>query len=195
MSIVNPDYPVLGGILHAPYFIFLRGDSLPTDDEVLDHLFPQSRSWWRGRVRSRAHQQLPVPGDLPLGSEYVYVGEEAGWVLIADDWGYHLWHRKDRQDVLERLAARWELFALRRPDVDESYEFVHFVGGRRIRERRVDSPHYPDRVVAKDFGAKFPCENDFLYAKDPDEIVWTVAEEVGVPRTHVRGTLRRYGRS
>lgn len=83
---------------------------------------------------------------------------------------------------------------MRRADVEDGYEFVHFVGGVRVRERRVDSPHCMDRVVSVDFGTPFRCENDALYDKDPDEIVWTVAKEVGVPRTHVRGTLRRYGR-
>jgi hypothetical protein len=115
--------------------------------------------------------------------------------MIADDWSYHLWYRRDRRKLLARFADHYELFALLRPDVDESYEFVHFVGGRRVRERRVDSPHLRDRVVAIDYGRRFPCETEALYAKDPDDIVWTVAGEAGVPQVHDRATLRRYGRT
>lgn len=188
MSAVNPDYPIISGVLHAPYFIFLRGSPLPTDLDVLGLL---GLHRWSGL---RNYGRLPLTDDLP-GGDYVYLGEQGGWLLIADDWFYHLWHRKDRPQLLERLAAGRELVALRRPDVDESYEFVHFREGRRVRERRVDSPHYTDRVVAIDVGTPLPCESEVLYARDPDEIVWTVAAELGVPRTHDRATLRRYGRS
>lgn len=194
MSEVNPDYPIIGGVLHAPYFVFLRGAPVPTDDEVLHLLFPPRRSWWRSVPGASGHQAVPVAEDVPLGEEYVYVGEQAGWYMIADDWHYHLWHRKDRKELLARLAARWELFALVRPDVDESYEFVHFVGGLRMRERVVASPNYKDRVVTVEHGRPLPCETDELYGQDGDEIVWTVAAAVGVPRVHDRATLRRYRR-
>jgi len=194
MSEVNPDYPIIGVVLHAPYFVFLRGMPLPTDGEVLELLFPPPRSWWRGLLGAPAHERVPVPVDLQLGEEYVYVGEQAGWYMIADDWYYHLWHRRDRKELLQRLAARWELFTLVRPDVDESYEFVHSVGGRRVRERRVESPHYTDRVVTIEHGRPLPCETDDLYGQDGEQIVWTVAAAVGVPRVHDRAALRRYRR-
>ena len=193
MSETKQDYPIIAGVLHAPYFIFLRGAVLPTDDEVLDLLARPPTPWWRGRAQPRTVKRLPVPDHLPLREEYVYVGEQAGWYMIADDWAYNLWHREDRPRLLERLAARWEVFALCLPDVDESHEFVHLVGGRRVRERRVDSPHYTDRVVALNFGTPFPCETEALYGRDAEEIVWTVAGAVGVPREHNRSTLRRYG--
>ena len=192
MSEVNPDYPIIGGVLHAPYFVFLRGTPFPTDDEVLELLFPPPRSWWRSVLGAPRHERVPVPEALPLGEEYVYVGEQAGWYMIADDWHYHLWHRRDRKELLQRLAARWELFALVRPDVDESYEFVHFVGGLMMRERRVDSPHYTDRVVSVEYGRPLPCETEDLYGQDGEVIVWTVAAAVGVPRVHDRATLRRH---
>jgi hypothetical protein len=157
MSEVNPDYPIIGGVLHAPYFVFLRGMPFPTDDEVLELLFPPPRSWWRSVLGAPGHERVPVPEDLPLSEEYVYVGEQAGWYMIADDWHYHLWHRKDRKELLQRLAARWELFALVRPDVDESYEFVHFVGGLRMRERRVVTANENRPTSAHENGTTSPC--------------------------------------
>lgn len=63
-----------------------------------------------------------------------------------------------------------------------------------MRERRVDSPHYTDRVVSVEHGRRLPCETDDLYGQDGEAIVWTVAAAVGVPRVHDRATLRRYRR-
>ena len=186
-------YPIIGGVLHAPYFIFLRGAPMPTND-VLDLLWPPRRSSWQGVLGGRGCKRLPLPCAAPPHGVHVYVGTLAGWYLIADDWSYSLWHREDRQELLNKLAAQWELFALLRPDVDESYEFVHYIQGRRVRERRVESPRYTDRVVTLDFGTPFPCEGADLYEQDGDEIVWTVAGAVGVPRVHNRRALRRYGK-
>lgn len=194
MSEGNSDYPLIDGVLHAPYFVFLRGAPLPTDDEVLKLLFPTPRSSWQGLLGAPSHERVPIPDDRAPADEHVYIGEQGGWTMIADDWFYHLWHREDRKKLLERLAARWEVFALLLPDVDESYELVHFVEGRRVRERRVDSPHYTDRVVTIEHGQPLPCETEALYRQDGAVIVWTVAAAVGVPQLHDRATLRCYRR-
>ncbi|MCB9762051.1 MAG: hypothetical protein H6741_00245 [Alphaproteobacteria bacterium] len=173
------DPPLTHGTLHAPYFLFLRGDPPLEDRDLLR------------RLDMKEPQPHPL-GAHPGKGSWVYLGEQGDWFMIADDWFYTFWHRADRRQVLEALARRWELFALRWPDVDESYEFTWFRDGALRRERIVDSPHYTDRIVTVDVGEPLPCETPALYEADGAEIVWIVAASLGIPRRHRKDTLRVY---
>jgi hypothetical protein len=89
----------------------------------------------------------PVTG--ASDANVVSVTEHGPWTHIND--AYRIWNdRERRRRVVRSLVACGEVFSFQLPDPDMSYAFARYVGGRRVRLRVVDSPHWSDQVLRID---------------------------------------------
>lgn len=137
---------VRDGILHSPYFIFVKSQPLLSDEALLAH-FGLS-DFRRMNVAAR-------------NSRYVVVADAGDWKMLADSWLYHLWNRSNKFERLAALARTHDrVFACSCGDCDHSYDFCFYQAGTLIRRLVIESPGYDDRVVVESVGEPFDAEPD-----------------------------------
>lgn len=167
------------GALHAPYFIFVRGPSSYSDEDLLKQF-------------GIGHFQLIAN---PTRNHLNVVLADAGeWKLVADSWLYHLWNRPDRMHRLEELAKSNEVFAFSVGDCDLSYDFCHYANGALVRRFVVESPGYSDQVVVENFGPNMigepsPAAGEAVKISE----LLNIGESLGAITRFSRDEFRIYG--
>jgi hypothetical protein len=163
------------GRLHAPHFIFVRGDGRYSDADLLRRFGlssyrPTKSPRWR----------------------YAILGDDGQWTMIADDWLYTLWHMPSTRFALEALKWECDVFACSVGEDDESFDFVYYQGSRRVREYVVTDPYYRGGKVAKNKGKRLPGEAAAFRKTDGLRIVLGVAASLGIRTDYTEGDIRAY---
>src|SRR4051812_29631299 len=109
---------IIRGRLHAPYFIFVRGEGRYSDADLL-RLFGLT-----------AYRLTNRPTKLPRRLErHVILADDGPWVMVADDWYYTLWHMPSTRPAIQALGQSCDVFACSVGDCDHSFDFVYYRGG------------------------------------------------------------------
>lgn len=167
--------------LRSPYFIFIRCAGQYDDIELLHQL------GIHGFVRDSE----------PTGKLCVFVTEDKQWTHVADDWFYTLWHGRHtpaRFEGIQTLARKHDIFTCSVGDVDESFDFVYYSGGRLMREYVVEDPDFKGGKVVQDMGPLLPNEEKSLKEPDPLKRVLGIAQSLGIDTQHRRDQIRTYSK-
>ncbi len=162
----------------APYFIFIKGINEKNDAEVLELL-----ELGEGKLLN-PDVTIDIKQVDEESSAYLFRNEN--WIHIIDSWYYSLWHSQMLSDRIEELGKKLEIFTCSFGDVDESFDFRYFKGGKKVREYIVDSPNWNNQVVRVDFGEPLQAELIILNKRDEvskdDEIrnILQIAESLGI---------------
>ena len=130
-----------------------------------------------------------------LGLQWASVARSPPWVHFCDGIAYTFFHLPDRDQRLERLAARFDLFDFVFSDPDQSYEYRAYVGGRRVRWRLVISPDFSNRVVRHDLGQLLPGETRELHECEDRTMLEQIAPALGITFDLPREGIRSYAYS
>src|SRR5687768_2423805 len=104
-------HQIIGGILHAPFFIFIEGGQRYSDKQLLELL------------DLRGYQPCEAPS---IHSRSLAITEDARWTHIADDWFYTLWHSRTIRARIAELGQTHEIFTCSVGDSDHSFNFEYF---------------------------------------------------------------------
>ena len=168
---------IVGGRLHAPYFIFLRCAGRYSDLELLQ---------WFGLADYQQTKGMPEFG------RYAILGAVGEWSLVADDWHYTLWHRPLTGLVLAALGETCDVFACSVGDCDRSFDFIYYRDGRLVRRYVVADPHFQGGIVAEDVGEPLPGEAAALRQSGEVEIVLGIARSLRIKTEYSDQDLRVY---
>lgn len=171
---------LVGGRLHAPYFIFLRGEGRYSDADLL-RLFGLS-----------AYRPTESPD---RHGRYAILADDGRWTMLADDWRYTLWHMPSTRPSLEALAKNCDVFAGSVGDCDRSFDFVFYSGGRLSRRYAVADPDFRGGGVVEDSGTPLPGEAAAFREKDELALVLGVAAALGIRTDYAEQDLRVYAPS
>jgi hypothetical protein len=175
------DSLIIRGRLHAPYFIFVRGEGIYSDADLL-HLFGLSA------YRSTSH-----PAKSPRRLErHAILADDGLWTMIADDWYYTLWHMPSTRPALQTLGQSCDVFACSVGDCDHSFDFVYYRGGRLVRRYVVEDPDFRGGHVVENTGEPLPGEVAAFGGSDEMGIVLGIASSLGIRTDYAEGDLRVY---
>ncbi len=173
---------IFEGRIHAPYFIFVRCGHDLIADQILQK-FGLS-SYQRNK-------------EVPLFQRYAILADADGWLLLADDWFYTLWHRSSTGTAISELAREYDLFACSVGDCDESFDFLYYESAQLIRKYVCIDPDFRGGSVLEDFGEPMAGEAKAFHhpqaleqpraiqGKDKLSLVMEIASSLGI-RTHFR---------
>ena len=182
MSIVIPP-EVANGVLHAPFFIFIKDVGDYSDQQLLE------------LTGASDYQPLGVidPSQV-LSYRYIcFLRDDAGWTHVIDDWWYSLWHQKCLRGNLVGASEKHTIFACSVGDCDESYGFQLYQAGQIVRDYEVQSPGYSDRIVSVDDGALLDGEEHVDKCKDDGlDIVLAIARSQGIDLNHEAKKIHTY---
>lgn len=117
--------------------------------------------------------------------------DSGGWLMLADDWYYTLWHKQSTRPAIGSIGASHEVFAYSVGEGDRSFDFVHYQNGKLARAYVVESPNYSDRIVVENIGTPLPGETALL-REDGDNIGIQLAETLGIKTRFKDDELRIY---
>jgi hypothetical protein len=176
---------IINGVLHSPYFIFIRAVGSLSDIEVLNLL--------------GLGEFVLVPLVSDWSKPHIYLTEDHNWIHVADDWRYSLWHKGRHQLVenLHRSIPEVSIFACSVGDSDHSFEFAYYSTGRLLRHHTVEDKLYDKqkRVVTENFGEPLPGERKLTDIQDEQEYVLALASGLGVKMNHDLASIRCYAKS
>jgi hypothetical protein len=155
------------GIPDAPYFIFIKGISELSDEEVLELL----------NLRGPNLVESPKYNDWEF---CIYISRDQHWTHLMDNWLYSNWYSTELTDRIEELSKRFEIFSCSIGDCDRSFAFKYFKNGEKIREYVVESPNYNDNVLKINFGNPLPGEGEGLKKKNELDRVLFIAKQLGI---------------
>lgn len=167
----------VNGQLHAPYFIFVRGEGRYSDADLL-RLF--------GLPAYR-----PTHSPRRLG-RYAVLADGGAWTMVADDWYYTLWHMASTRPAIEELGRSCDVFAGSVGDCDHSFDFVYYSGGRLIRRYVVADPDFRGGKVVEDTGTPLLGEAAAFGEADELDIVLGVAASLGIKPDPTERDVRVY---
>jgi hypothetical protein len=153
------------GILHSPYFIFMRCAGTYSDADLL-HKFGLTNY-----TRTRK-----VPGFGP----YTLIAHDGTWTMLADDWRYTLWHMESTRPAIATLAKSFETYACSVGDCDRSFDFIYYHEGRLVRKYVVTDPDFRGGRVVENVGHALPGESDAFQHKYESRIVLAIATSLGI---------------
>jgi hypothetical protein len=165
------------GRLHAPYFIFVRGEGRYSDADLL-RLFGLS-AYRPTKARRR-------------GGHHAILADDATWTMVADDWCYTLWHMPSTRPALQALGQSCDVFACSVGDCDHSFDFVYYRGGRLVRRYVVEDPDFRGGRVVENMGEPLPGEAAAFGGSDELGIVLGVATSLGIRTDYAEGDVRVY---
>ncbi|MEW4455871.1 hypothetical protein AB1L30_24595 [Bremerella sp. JC817] len=163
-------------VLFAPFFIYVRCAGEYSDADFLA-LF-EVRNYKRKASVSHECQSAAI-------------SSVDGWMMLADDWGYTLWNRPATHRTIGRLAQQYDLFTCFLGDIDDSYHFVLYRDGRRIREYQWLCPALSPPRATIDYGIPLPGEAEANLQADHWKRIVEVAESLGL-KGHRRESSIRY---
>jgi hypothetical protein len=167
----------VSGRLHAPYFIFVRGQGRFSDTDIL-RLFGLSA-------------YHPTKALRRLG-RYAILADDGPWTMIADDWYYTLWHMPSTRPALEELGRNCDVFAGSVGDCDHSFDFVYYSGGRLERRYVVADPDFCGGSLVENTGTPLPGESAAFKEEDELGIVLGVAASLGIRTDYTGQDIRVY---
>jgi hypothetical protein len=138
---------IFDGRLHCPHFIYFRGGTKLSDEQILAHF--ELSSYFRAKSYSEF-------------ATYAVIANSGDWTVLADDWLYTLWHQPSKRTAIETLAEERDLFAWSVGDCDRSFDFYLYRCGQLVRKHVVESPRFTDQIVTADFGERLPSETELL---------------------------------
>jgi hypothetical protein len=167
----------IGGHLHAPYFIFVRGEGRYSDAELLRLLGLSAYRLTKSPQGLGRHAILAVDGP---------------WTMIADDWFYTLWHMPSTRPALHELGQSCDVFAASVGECDHSFDFVYYCGGRPVRRYVVADPDFRGGSVVENTGEPLPGEAAAFRESDELRIVLGVAASLGIRTGYTARDIRVY---
>jgi hypothetical protein len=167
----------VAGRLHAPYFIFVRGEGQYSDADLLRLL------------GLSAYRPTRTP---PRRRRYAILADDGPWTMIADDWHYTLWHMPSTRPALQELGRSCDVFAASVGDCDHSFDFVFYRGGHLVRRYVVADPDFRGGSVVEDTGTPLPGESAAFREEDELRIVLGVAASLGIRTDYEVRDIRVY---
>lgn len=164
------------GRLHSPFSLFIRKPHGFSDAELLIHFGLDN------------YQRTSNPTAFPC---HAILADADGWILLADDWYYTLWHMKSTQTAIQNLSIDHDIFACSEGDCDRSFDYVYYNKGKLLRELIVHSPNYSDRIVYKEHGDFLLGEAELLL-NDGYNIGIELAANLGMKTYFTMDELRVY---
>ena len=163
------------GLLHSPYFIFVRCSGKYSDADLL-HRFGLTKYTRTGKI---------------LGSgPYALISDDSTWTMLADDWRYTLWHMESTRPAIAKLARSFDTYACSVGDCDHSFDFLYHRDGRLVRKYVVEDPDFHGGRVVENIGGTLPGESDAFKHEDETRIVLSIATSLGIQvpcdESHVR---------
>lgn len=168
------------GRLHAPYFIFVRGEGKYSDSDLL-RLFGLS-----------SYRPTKLPRRL---GRYAILAGDGPWTMIADDWYYTLWHMPSTRPALQELGRSCDVFAGSVGECDHSWDFVYYSGGHLVRRYVVADPDFRGGSVAENTGTPLCGETAAFAEEDELRIVLAVAASLGIRTDYTPQDIRLYAPS
>ena len=160
---------IYSGRIHAPYFIFIEGGMVYSDEQVMRLL------GIKGFVPS---SNLAYPG------RFLHITDDGRWLHVVDDWFYTQWHSRKIRLNIAKLASKHDIFTCSVGDSDHSFDFEYYKGGLLVRRYVVEDPKYLRGTVVVDFGSPLQGESAAFENLDELEKVLGVARSVGVIIDH-----------
>lgn len=171
------------GYLHSPFLVFLRPRPQLSDEALLRLLGLEIYAPAESSFRTHC-------------TAHVYLIRVGGWIHVADDWRYTLWHRGHALVAgLARAPAIGSLFSCHVGEADASFGFAHYEDGELRRRLEVTDPHYDRarRRVEVDQGSPLSAETALDHVpRDPQAYVLALAESLGVVTVHAPADVRYY---
>lgn len=173
---------ITSGHIHAPYFIFIDGGTVYSDEEAMKLL---------GIEGFAASSRLEFP------NHFLHITDDGRWLHVVDDWLYTQWHSKTIRGRIAKLATKHDIFTCSVGDTDHSFDFEYYRGGVLVRRYVVEDPSYDGGAVTVDFGNPLPGEATAFEHSDEVSRVLEVARSVGVEIDHhperIRSFTKPYG--
>jgi hypothetical protein len=141
--------------VHSPHFIFIEDGQQYADQDLVERFgFVCEESFGRDRLLEADINLM----DGTMRPTFV-LAEADGWKMIADDWGYSLWHARSTQAVVKELAESNDLLTFSTGDSDEAYDLRRFRDGALVREWIVDDKFGGgNQRLLNDWGTPLPGE-------------------------------------
>lgn len=180
-----------GNKFHGGYYIFLKGENIPTDKEILQLL-------------DMKNSRLSLLDNLEYAINYkfpkLYLTECSNWKHLMDNFSYsfgrYLAHKKknEAKDIFSEMIHKFEVFEASVSDVDETFHYRYYKNGEMIRHHSVQSVgnSFSENHVAIDFGEKKLGEKQVLEKKNAQEIIFKIAEIYGIEIHHEIANIRSY---
>lgn len=165
--------------LYAPFFIFIKCGKEVDEVELLEEL----------GINTETLELTTAENHFDSG---VYLTQQEEWLHLMDNWLYTLWYSKTIRSKIELLARKYDIFYCSVGDIDHSFDFVYYQGGKLRRKYVVVDPTCQKREIETDMGDPFPEEAAALEFPDAMDVVIKLARSIGVSIHHTPENLRFY---
>ncbi len=169
--------------LFAPFYIFVKDKSKLSDDQLLEKLDLKHYK----PVLKKEDQELP-------DKQYLYISDDGNWKHLMDDCSYGLWHELEIGLRIEGLSKEFDIYSCSIGDIDDSYEFVYYKDGIKIREYEVKDYDFDGGIVVKNSGQALEFEQDALAEKEVLDKVLAIAKSIGIHINHNAVNIRCYAK-
>jgi hypothetical protein len=170
---------ITGDHIHAPYFIFIDGGTVYSDEEAMELL---------------GIEGFAASARLECSNHVLHITDDGRWLHVVDDWFYTQWHSRTIRDRIAKLATRHDIFTCSVGDTDHSFDFEYFMGGVLVRRYVVEDRNRDGGVVTEDFGSPLPGEAAAFEHSDEVSRVLEVARSVGVVIDHRPERIRSFSK-
>lgn len=165
-------YPFLKwGFLHTPFMIYVRSHNTLSDQDFMELFGLQGY-----------HKASPP---LSRFGSHVVFANDSEWTHIADDCSYTLWRGPKTSKVIMELSLRYDVFRNSIGDIDDSFEFEYYQGGKLIRKFVFENNVFKrTEIVTVDIGTRLFGEPETLSSlKDSAQNMFpAVIQALGIVR-------------
>ena len=168
---------IIDGLLHAPFFIYVKCRQQLSDKELLK------------RLNLSSYKDKYLPG---YKKKRLYITHDKNWSHIADDWCYNLWHSQSIRGSISELSKEFNVFTCSVGDCDHSYDFSYYENGEIKRNYVVDHPEINNPKVTIDEGHPLSGEVKAFKKKDEFKIILTLAKSLGINTDYKRLNIKTY---
>ena len=161
----------------SPYLIFMKCDGRYSDTDLL------------GEFGVADYEPICA---VPQHGPYTAFCTCGDWTLIADDGRYSLCSSPTTRIAICRLSEHMDIFAHTVGDCDNSFDFIYYRNGTRVREYVVVDPDFNSSIVKLDFGKPLPGENEAPALDDRFFGMLTIPRALGIPTPTLDSEYRIY---